>query len=275
MLSQAQLHEMADLLFEAERTLVPVAPLTATYPELDEEHAYSVQVINAGRAVRAGRRQVGYKIGLTSREAQRQFKISQPDYGHLFDSMAVLEDGEIDLSTLIQPKIESEIAFVLGKDLKGPSVTIVDALDAVEYAVAALEIVDSRIRDWKISAADTIADNGSSALFVLSGHRRRLDGLDLPSVGMALHRNGEVMVTGAGAAVMGNPLSAVVFLANELGRLDKPLLAGEVILSGALSSMITVQPGDAYLAEFGGLGKVGVRFGTKKNESAEKRRNES
>jgi len=262
-LSQTVLHEMADRLHDAEKNRIPIEPLTSAYEGFEEENAYSVQNINAARAAREGKRLVGYKVGLTSREAQRQFNVFRPDYGHLFDSMAVLEETPIQLSGLIQPKIEGEIAFILGKDLKGPGVTIVDALNAVDYAVNAVEIVDSRIRDWKISAPDTIADNGSSALFVLSGLRKRIESLDLPSIGMAFSQNGEVRVTGAGAAVMGNPLSAVVFLANELGRMDKSLLAGEVVLSGALSSMLSIAPGDVFACEMHGLGRLNLRFAGK------------
>lgn len=260
-LSQAVLHEAADRLCAAEESRKPIDPLVKTYEGITEEDAYSIQMISAGRAVKDGKRIVGYKVGLTSREAQKQFQVFKPDFGHLFETMAVLEDEEIDLSTLIQPKIEGEIAFVLGRDLKGPGVTIVDVLSSVDYALAAMEIVDSRIRDWKITACDTIADNGSSALFVLSGVKKNIEGLDLPTLGMALSKNGETMVTGAGAAVMGNPLSAVVFLANELGKHGRALLAGEVILSGALSSMLTIGPGDGYTCEMARLGRVSVRFG--------------
>jgi 2-keto-4-pentenoate hydratase len=152
------------------------------------------------------------------------------------------------------------MAVVLGRDLKGPGVTIVDVLDAVEYATTALEIIDSRIKDWKITATDTISDNGSSALFVLSSVKQSITGIDLSSLGMALSQNGEVRVTGAGAAVMGNPLGAVVFLANELGKHDRSLLAGEVILSGSLAGMLSISSGDFYTCEIASLGKTSVRF---------------
>jgi len=263
-LSKTRLHEIAECLSEAEKTRTPIEGLKVTYPDLSEDDAYDIQLVNAARAMKEGNRIVGWKVGLTSREAQRQFKVFNPDFGHLFDSMAVLEDEEISMCSLIQPKIEGEIAFVLGKDLKGPGITIVDVLSAVDYALVSMEIVDSRIRDWKITAIDTIADNGSSARFVTSAVKKKIDGLDLSTVGMALSRNGEIMVTGAGAAVMGNPLSAVVFLANELGRHDRSLRAGEVILSGALSSMLTVSPGETYACEMLGLGRVSVRFGERK-----------
>jgi len=252
--------KIADALDSAERERSPIEALATLYPGITEEDAYAVQNINAQRAVKNGKRLVGYKLGLTSREAQRQFNVFQPDFGHLFDSMAVLDDGVIQLSSLIQPKIEGEIAFVLGRDLKGPGVTIIDVLGAIDYATAALEIVDSRIKEWRITAEDTIADNGSSSRFVLCGVKRRIEGIDFSGLGMALYQNGEVKVTGAGAAVMGNPLAAVVFLANELSKFDRTLRAGEVILSGALSSMLTVAYGDFFSCEIASLGKVRVRF---------------
>lgn len=259
-LSNTTLHEVADKLHRAEKERVPIESLSGEY-KLSLEDAYSVQQINAGRAVRDGRRLVGYKIGLTSREAQKHFKVFEPDYGHLFDSFGILDGGKIELSTLIQPKIEGEIAFVLGRDLKGPGVTAVDAIQSIDCVMGAFEIIDSRIKDWKITAADTIADNGSSALFVLSAKKCSLRDLDLVHIGMALSRNGDVIITGAGGAVMGNPLNAVVFLANELGKQGQHLRAGEIILSGSLGGMLPIRPGDAFTCEFANLGRVSVRFG--------------
>jgi 2-keto-4-pentenoate hydratase len=260
-LSSVLLHQLADRLYEAQSSRQPIDSLAKSNPGLTEENAYEIQMSNVGRGLKEGGRIVGYKIGLTSREAQKQFQVFKPDYGHLFNSMAVLEEEEIAVQRLIQPKIEGEIAFILGRDLKGPGITLVDVLRSVEYATVALEIVDSRIRDWKITAVDTIADNGSSALFVLGGKKTLADRFDFRSVGMALSRNGEVLVTGSGAAVMGNPLSALVFLANEMGRRDRALLAGDVVLSGSLSSMLPVSAGNAFSCEIAGLGGVAVRFG--------------
>jgi 2-keto-4-pentenoate hydratase len=260
-LSTTALHQIADELDRAERSRSPMAPPSQAHSGLDLDDAYDVQMINAARAVREGRRAVGYKIGLTSAAAQKHFGITHPDFGHLYQDMAVADEDEIDLSRLIQPKIEGEIAFVLGHDLTGPGLTIVDVIRAVDYAVTAMEIIDSRIKDWKIGATDTIADNGSSALYVLAGKRRCINDLDLSALGMGFYRNGEIWCTGAGAAVMGNPLNAVLFLANELGRKDRWLQAGEVVLSGALSGMVTLAPRDFYSCEIQGLGRVSVRVG--------------
>jgi len=258
--SRAQCSEIAKALGRAKKDRAPIPSLEDTFPGLTEEDAYEIQFTTAASALTEGHRLVGYKVGLTSREAQKQFRVFKPDFGHLFDDMAILEEEEITLSRLIQPRIEGELAFVLKDDLTGPGVTIVDVMSAVDFMTVVLEIVDSRIRDWKISAVDTIADNGSSALFVLSGTKKSCDGIELRNVGMALSRNGEVTVTGAGAAVMGNPLSPLVFLANELGKSGRSLKAGEVILSGSFSSMLSIKSNDFFTCEMGGIGRVSVRF---------------
>lgn len=257
-LPSQSLHTIAEALYLAEKNRQPIRPITETTPGFSLEDAYLIQSMNAGRALREGKVLSGYKIGLTSREAQKHFGLTHPDYGHLFNTMAICEEGELVLSQLIQPKIEGEVAFILGKDLKGPGLTLVDVLTAVDCALVAMEIVDSRIENWKIKAADTIADNGSSARYVLGTLKRSLRDFDLTTIGMALSRNAEVLVTGSGAAVMGNPLNAVVFLANELGKMDKGLLAGEVILSGSLSGMIPLQARDSFTCEMLGLGKCSV-----------------
>lgn len=257
-LNPNELHKMADELHVAETTREPIEPLTERF-HLDLDAAYQVQMMNAARSLKQGNRLVGYKIGLTSLEAQKHFGITHPDFGHLFHTMVLDQDAEFDVSTLIQPKIEAEVAFILGRDLKGPGVTIAEAARAVDSVMGAFEIIDSRIKDWRIKAADTIADNGSSSRFVLAGTPVRLTELDLPHVGMALSKNGEVSLTASGAAVMGNPLNALVFLANELGEHGRPLMAGEVILSGSLGGMLPMRPGEFYTAEFLKLGRVGLR----------------
>ncbi|MBI1860119.1 MAG: fumarylacetoacetate hydrolase family protein [Deltaproteobacteria bacterium] len=259
-MSTTDLGALAESLRSAQELRSPIAPLTTAHPQMTEEDAYEIQWMNAANALRSGHRVVGYKIGLTSREAQKHFQVFKPDYGHLFEEMAVGCGGATPREKLIQPKIEGEIAFVLGRDLQGPGVTAADVLRSIDFVVGSLEIIDSRIENWKIKAADTIADNGSSALFVLGPQRRSIQGLDLATIGMALSQNGEVMVTASGAAVMGNPVNAVVVLANELGTRNIGLRAGQVILSGSLGGMITVAKGDSYTAEFLSLGRVDVSF---------------
>jgi 2-keto-4-pentenoate hydratase len=265
-LSQNQLLEIADKLDKAEATCVPISPLVETYPGMEEKDAYQIQWMVASRALRAQRHLVGYKIGLTSLEAQKHFKVFEPDYGHLFDSMSVNEESEIYLHKLIQPKIEGEIAFVLGQDLKGPGITPAQVMKAVDYVTTSFEIIDSRIQNWKITAKDTIADNGSSARFVLAGKKTKLDGLALPHLGMALYKNNEVVITGAGSAVMGNPLNAVAFLANLLAQQDRGLLEGQVVLSGSIGGMVSMSPGDHFSVEIQTLGKVSVRCKGKQHE---------
>lgn len=258
-LGQEIRQRLANRLHEAETSRQPVPPLSQEYPDMNLDDAYAIQNLNAVRSISHGDRLIGYKIGLTSREAQKHFKVYKPDYGHLFDRMVVLEDTEIALNTLIQPRIEGEIAFVLGRDMRGPGMTLVDALHAIDYATVAMEIIDSRIQNWKITATDTIADNGSSSLFVLGGKRTSISDLDFTTLGMNLSRNGEILVTGSGAAVMGNPLSAVVFLANELSRQNKGLLAGEVVLSGSLAGMLPMTAGDVFSCEIRKLGRTSIR----------------
>jgi len=258
--SEQRIEELAGELWEAERTRRPIAPLSHTSPELGDEEAYAIQLANVARSKKAGRRLVGYKVGLTSREAQKQFGVFEPDFGHLYDSMHVLDGACVDLTRLIQPKIEGEIALVLGEDLSGPGITMASALRAVDFVTGAVEIVDSRIRDWKIRAVDTIADNGSSALFALSGAKVPLERIDLPTIGMCLAKNGETLVTGAGAAVLGNPVAALVFLANQLARQGLSLHAGDTVLSGSLGSMLSVAADDVFSCSFLSLGTVRVRF---------------
>jgi len=258
-LSTLQLHAIAHELAEAEKSRKPIPPIKARYEGFSVEHAYQVQAINANQGLKTGKRLIGYKIGITSKPIQQRFGVSQPDFGHLFASMNVPDEGEINLNTLIQAKVEGEIALVLGKDLRGPDVTAVDALNAVDYALTAMEIIDSRIEDWKITVEDTIADNGSSALFVLSENKVPMRGLNLAELGMAFSRNGEVILTGSGAAVMGNPINSLVFLANELGRHDKGLLAGEVVLAGSLSGVAPLVAGDFFSCEIWKLGACSMR----------------
>lgn len=255
MLSIEEREEAANRLEEAEAKRCPIQALSDGYSDASLEDAYAIQFIQASRTLKSGSRQVGYKVGLTSREAQKQFGLFEPDFGHLFDRMRI-KDGCIFQNELIQPKIEGEIAFVLEKELKGPGLTRADVERSVEYITAAFEIVDSRIESWKIKAFDTIADNGSSARFALSNEKKYLDNLDLKTIGMALSRNGEVEVTGAGAAAMGDPIHAVVFLANELGKHGRYFQSGDIILSGSLGKMISFSVGDTLTCDMWKLGTI-------------------
>lgn len=237
-----------------------VAPLRETLAPTDADGAYAIQSINTAYWQSQGRRIVGRKVGLTAKAVQTQLGVDQPDFGVLFADMEIADGGVLDAARVLQPKAEAEVAFILGADLPDPETTPEAAAAAVAQAVAAIEIVDSRIADWKITFADTVADNGSSAFYVLGGDRKALEGLDLWTCGMALEVNGQVVSLGAGAACLGHPLNALAWLARTLAARGEPLRAGDVVLSGALGPMVALQPGDTVKATIGGLGTVGFTY---------------
>ncbi|MEW2432088.1 fumarylacetoacetate hydrolase family protein [Micromonospora sp. NPDC047644] len=248
-------------LTDARGTGKPCAPLRGRLlPEGDVEAAYRVQQLQARAWQGRGERRVGAKIGLTSRAVQETFGVFQPDFGMLTDAMAVGDGVEVPIDRLLQPRVEAEIAFVLDRDLPNPQLTTVDLIRAVDHVLPAIEIVDSRIAAWDISIVDTVADNASSGLFVLGTTPRRLADVDLRLCGMVLEHAGEPVSVGAGAACLGNPLHALLWLAGTLARAGDPLRAGDVVLSGALGPMVPVTPGAAYEARISGLGSVRTSF---------------
>ena len=251
---------VAEILLAARETRTPVPPIRERLAEGGIDDAYAAQEVNTGRALAEGRRLVGRKIGLTSLAVQRQLGVSQPDYGMLFDDMAVPDGWDVAADRLIQPKVEAEIAFVIGRDLDDEHLTIADILRAVEFALPAIEIVDSRIADWKIGILDTIADNASSGLYVLGASPKKLDGLDLRLCGMVMEQGGDEVSVGAGAACLGDPLSATLWLAKTMARVGRPLKAGDTVMSGALGPMVTVKRGEVYEARIAGLGSVRAAF---------------
>lgn len=240
----------------------PIAPLRQQYPQLDAAGAYAIQRLNTEHRLAAGARIVGSKIGLTSPAVQRQLGVDQPDFGMLFDDMAYAEGLPIPMAKLQQPKIEAEIAFVLGRDLDMENPGIVDVIRAIEFALPALEIVGSRIRGWDIGLIDTVADNASSSAYVIGGSPRRLWDLNLRSCGMQMHCNDELVSSGQGSACLGHPLNAVVWLAATMVRNNAPLKAGYLVLSGALGPMVPVRAGSTYTAAIEGLGSVTAAFDT-------------
>ncbi|MCO6056731.1 2-oxopent-4-enoate hydratase [Pseudomonas sp. MOB-449] len=254
------LQEISTELYSALRTAEPVVPLTERYPELDLADAYAIQQYLIAQRLDDGERVVGKKIGVTSQAVMNLLGVGQPDFGILTDAMTVNSGEAIPMSSLIQPKAEGELAFVLKHDLMGPGVTVADVLRATEGVMACFEIVDSRIQDWKIRIQDTVADNASCGVFVLSDRLVPVSEVDLTLCGMVLEKNGEVVATGAGAASMGSPAVAVAWLANTLGRLGMSLKAGEVILSGSLGPMVPVKAGDNLRVSIGGVGGCSVRF---------------
>jgi 2-keto-4-pentenoate hydratase len=256
----AQPEVAAAELSEAYRTGVPCPPLRERLIPLgDIATAYAVQRAQARAWVAGGRRQVGAKIGLTSPAVQRQLGVDRPDFGVLLADLAV-PDGEEVPDGLLQPRVEAEVAFVLGADLAQEQVTTVDVIRATDHVLPAIEVADSRIAGWDISIVDTVADNAASGRFVLGTRPRRLADVDLRLCGMVLECAGEPVSVGAGAACLGNPLHAVAWLARTLALAGSPLRAGDVVLSGALGPMVPAVPGAAYEARISGLGSVRVRF---------------
>lgn len=260
MKTEVSSHEIAAGLLRKAYGAGAVPPLRSFLEPTDSAGAYAIQSLNTRHWHQSGRRIVGRKVGLTAKAVQAQLGVDQPDFGVLFDDMAIADGGDLFASKVIQPKAEAEVALVLARDLDDPAATAEGVALAVDYAVAAIEIVDSRIADWKITFADTVADNGSSAFFVLGDDRRSLENLDLYTCGMVLEINGAIASLGAGAACLGHPLNAAAWLARTLAMAGEPLRAGDVVLTGALGPMVAIKPGDVVRARIGGLGSSGFNF---------------
>lgn len=259
-MDDSRIKALAEMLLKAEQTRNPIAPLTETDAGITVAEAYRIQLQVMEIKKSSGQVVVGKKIGLTSLAMQAMLGVKEPDYGHVLNGMVVMEGEKIPTEELIAPRIEGEIAFVLKEDLKGPGVTLTDVIRGSEGVIPSLEIIDSRIRDWKIKLPDTVADNASSARIVLGGILTPLHSLDLRTVGMVLEKNGEVAATAAGAAVLGHPAQAVAWLANKLSAYGIILRKGEVILSGSLTAAMPVAAGDFIRADFGFLGDVKIKF---------------
>jgi 2-keto-4-pentenoate hydratase len=250
----------ADRLQGAYDALQPCAPLRDLLGVSDVAAAYAVQEHNTRRWMAAGRRLVGRKIGLTAKSVQKQLGVDAPDYGMLFADMAVADGEEVPTHLLLQPRVEGEVAFCLNRQLADPQLTMAEIMRAVDYAVAAIEIVGSRIAGWDIKITDTIADNASSGRYVLGNEPRRLGQFDARLCGMSLERRGEPVSLGAGAACLGNPLNATLWLAQKMAAIGRPLQAGDIVMSGALGPMVAVQAGDVFELRINGLGSVRARF---------------
>ncbi len=238
-----------------------VPPLRDGLDPLDADAAYAIQTINTRFWQAQGRRIVGRKAGLTAKAVQSQLGVSQPDFGVLFDDMRIADGGRLDPARVLQPKAEAEVALVLAQSLPDPQTGPEQVAAAVASVHAAIEIVDSRIADWKISFADTVADNGSSAFFVIADEGRPLPGLDLYTCGMVMEIDGTVASLGAGAACLGHPLNAAAWLARTLAARGEPLQAGDILLTGALGPMVALVPGQTVMAKVGGLGHCSFTYG--------------
>lgn len=257
----SRIERYGEELYRALREARAVPPLTEREPDLTIDDAYRIQLDLVSRRRRLdGERVVGKKIGVTSEAVQNALNVRQPDFGHLLSSMTYRDGSDIPVDGLIAPRAEGEIAFLLKTDLRGPGITETDVLDATERVVACFEIVDSRIRDWKIRIEDTIADNASSGVFLLGSGGASPRDVDLVGCRMTLEKNGEQVGEGTGAATLGSPLRAMVWLANTLGALGLPLNADEVILSGSLGPLVPVTKGDRMRVTIEGIGEASVRF---------------
>lgn len=247
-------------LYEAERAREARPPLTDEYDGLEVAAAYAIQEAYADLRLAEGAHLVGRKIGCTSEAIQELFDIDTPDFGQIFDDMVVPDGGTIRMDELIAPMVEPEIAFMLDRELAGPGVTPEDVLGATREIVPCLEIIDSRIADWRIRFVDTVADNGSSSRCVLGTTPRALDGLDLAGERVTLLRDGEKIASATGEAVLGHPAASVAWLANALGELGRVLAAGEWVLSGSMTTASRAASGERYEAVFETLGQVSCRF---------------
>jgi 2-keto-4-pentenoate hydratase len=254
------IQKCAKELLQAEETTKEISAFTSRDENLTVKDAYQIQLETVKLKEQQGRTIIGKKVGLTSKAMQNMLNVDEPDYGHLFDDMWIDNGGTVDTNTMIAPKVEAEIGFKLKEDLTGPNITFLDVIMATEYVVPTIEIIDSRIKDWKIKLIDTVADNGSSARVVVGDQQKGLEEINLRTNGMILKKNNEIIATGSGSAALGHPAEAIAWLANKLSEFGITLKKGELILPGALSGAVAVTAGDVIEADFGALGSVSVSF---------------
>ncbi len=262
MIDDNTIKALGDELFEALQNRQSLTPLTERYGDITIEQAYNISLHFLQRREQAGQKLIGKKIGVTSKAVQDMLNVHQPDFGFLTDAMEVANGSDVSMAEhkLVQPRAEGEIAFILRADLNGPGITAADVLEATDYVAPCFEIVDSRIRDWKIAIQDTIADNASCGVFALGSERIDPRNVDLAAVELTMSKNGEPAGSGLGSAVQGHPCEAVAWLANTLGNLGIPFRKGEVILSGELAPLVPVGPGDHIEMTITGLGSASLTF---------------
>jgi 2-keto-4-pentenoate hydratase len=260
MLSSAIRAELAAGLADAERTRVPITPLTAAHPDIDVVDAYEIQLINIRARLDDGARVIGHKVGLSSEAMQKMMGVDEPDYGHLLADMEVFEDVPVNTAKYLFPRVEVEVGFILAEDLPGAGCTEDDVLAATAAFAPSIELIDTRIRDWKIALCDTIADNASSAGWVLGPQRVSPKDIDITGIDAVLTRNGEVVAEGRSDAVLGNPVTAVAWLARKVDSFGVRLRAGDIVLPGSCTRAIDARPGDEFVADFAGLGSVRLSF---------------
>ena len=260
MLSVATREALAADLAQAERSRVPMSPLTGDHPDIDVVDAYEIQLINIRRRLADGATVVGHKVGLSSEAMQKMMGVDEPDYGHLLADMEVFEDVPVKTGAFLFPRVEVEVGFILADDLPGAGCTEDDVLAATAAFAPSIELIDTRIKDWKIALCDTIADNASSAGFVLGAARVSPKDIDIKGIDAVLTRNGEVVAEGRSDAVLGNPVTAVAWLARKVDSFGVRLKAGDIVLPGSCTRAIDVGPGDEFVADFAGLGSVRLSF---------------
>ena len=260
MLSVATREELAAELADAERSRIPMAPLTSIHCDIDVVDAYEIQLINIRQRVAEGARVVGHKVGLSSEAMQKMMGVDEPDYGHLLADMEVFEDKPVPAGRFLYPRVEVEVGFILADDLPGAGCTEDDVLAATAAFAPSIELIDTRIKDWKIALCDTIADNASSAGYVLGIQRVSPKDIDIKGIDAVLTRNGEVVAEGRSDAVLGNPVTAVAWLARKVDSFGVRLKAGDIVLPGSCTRAIDARPGDEFVADFTGLGSVRLSF---------------
>jgi 2-oxo-hept-3-ene-1,7-dioate hydratase len=259
MLTEEERSRAADILLDAERTRKPALQLSKTYPNIEIEDSYAIQSEVTRRKIEQGRRLIGHKVGLTSKAMQQSSQIDEPDYGHLLDDMMLADGAKVPHANYCVPRVEPELAFVLGRPLKGPGIGLLDVLRATEYVVPAIEIIDARVQNPR-KIYDTVADNGAAAGIVLGGRPVKPTDVDLRWVGAIFYRNSEIEETGLAAGVLGNPAMGIAWLANKVGRFGTVLEPGHVMLSGSFTRPVWADKGDTLHADFGPLGSVAVQF---------------
>jgi 2-oxo-hept-3-ene-1,7-dioate hydratase len=259
MLSDSDRRKAADLLLAAQKQRKQAVQLSTTWPDITFEDAYAISTEVAKRRIAAGAKLIGHKVGLTSKAMQRSSQIDEPDYGHLLDTMMIADGAKVPHADYCRPRVEIELAFVLGKPLKGPGVGLPDVLRATEYVVPAIEIVDARVQDPR-KIYDTIADNGAAAGIVIGGRPVGPTDIDLRWVGGIMYRNSEIEETGVAAGVLGHPALGVAWLANKLGQHGVALEPGHLVLAGSFTRVVFAQKGDTLHADFGQLGGIAVQF---------------
>jgi len=258
-LSEDERRKCVETLLNADKEKKQAVQLSVTYPHITIEDAYAISTAVAQHRIKAGAKLIGHKVGLTSKAMQASSQINEPDYGHLLDTMMIADGAKVPHASYCLPRVEIELAFILGKPLKGPGIGLVDVLRATEYVVPAIEIVDARLQNPR-KIFDTVADNGAAAGIVIGGRPIKPMDVDLRWVGGIMYRNSEIEETGLAAGVLGHPALGVAWLANRLGMNGVTLEAGHLVLAGSFTRVVFANKGDTLHGDFGPLGGVAVQF---------------